>query len=82
MIDCHHLDVWTHIIPGHHGVPASQSGGVQLKDGGDIHAVRNWHQSVHDFLLWRSQTTSQGLIIRIKLEQKNKQWEENNTTLF
>lgn len=47
-----------YFIPGHHGVPASQSGRVQLKDGGDVHAIRNRDQSVHDFLLWSSQTTS------------------------
>ena len=47
-----------YVIPGHHGVPASQSGGVQLKDGGDVHAIRNRHQSVHDLFLWSSQTTS------------------------
>lgn len=47
-----------YIIPGHHRVPASQSGRVKLKDGGDVHAIGNWHQSVHDLLLWSSQTTS------------------------
>lgn len=44
--------------PGHHGVPASQSGRVQLKDGGNIHTIRNRHQSVHDFLLWTPQATT------------------------
>lgn len=47
-----------HIIPGHHGVPASQSGRVQLKYGRDVHAIWNRRQSVHDLLLWSSQTTS------------------------
>lgn len=56
------LHIWSvgilHIIPGHHGVPASQSGRVQLKNGGDVHAIRNRHKSVHDLLLWSSQTTT------------------------
>lgn len=65
--------VFTFIIPGHHGVTTSQRGRIQLKDGGDIHAIRNWHQSVHDFLLGSSQTTPQRFIICIQLQQENMQ---------
>lgn len=61
-----------YIIPWHHGVPASQSGGVQLEDGGDVHAVGNRHQSVHDLLLWSSQTASQSFVICIQLERENR----------
>lgn len=56
-----------HIIPGHHGVPTSQSGGVKLKYGGDVHAIRNRYQCVHDLLLWGTEATSQSFIICIQL---------------
>ena len=58
MFVCIRMVVLTYIIPGHHGVPPSKRGRIQFKDGGDIHAVGNRHQRVHDLLLWSSQTTS------------------------
>lgn len=56
-----------HIIPGHHGVPTSQSGGVKLKYGGDVHAIRNRYQCVHDLLLRSTEATPQSFIICIQL---------------
>lgn len=57
-VRCVWIVVRLHVIPGHHGVASSQSGRVQLKYGGDVHAIRNRHQRVHDLLRWSPQTTS------------------------
>lgn len=59
-----------HVIPGHHGIASSQSGGVQLKDGGDIHPIGDRDQRVHDFLLWSPETASKSLVICIQLKEK------------
>lgn len=56
-------------VPGHHGVPSSQGGGIQLKNGGDFHTVRNRHKRVHDFLLWCSQAATQRFIVGVQLKQ-------------
>lgn len=56
-------------IPGHHGVSTSQSGGVELKYGGDVHAVRDRYQRVHDLLLGGTETTSQGFVICVQLQK-------------
>lgn len=66
------MHVWRGVIfvcvPGHQGVPPSQGGWVQLKDRGDVHAIRDRHQLVHDPLLRGSQTRSQGFMVRVQLQ--------------
>lgn len=67
------LHVWIvgilHIIPGHHRVSTPQSGGVKLKYGGDVHAIRNRYQCIHDLLLWSTEATPQSFIICIQLNE-------------
>lgn len=58
-----------HFIPGHHGVSTSQSGGVKLKYGGDVHAIRNRYQCVHDLLLGSTETTYQSFVVCIQLQK-------------
>lgn len=45
-------------VPGYQGVPSSKSGRVQLKDGGDVIAVGDRNEGVHDLLVGRAQTSS------------------------
>ena len=56
------------LTPGHHGVPSPQGGGVQLEDGGDLHAIGDGHQRVHHLPLGRPETGTQGLVIRVQLD--------------
>lgn len=63
-----------HYVPGHHGVPSSQGGGIQLKNGGDFHPIRNRHKRVHDFLLWCSQAATQRFIVSVQLKQGDMRW--------
>lgn len=45
-------------LPGYQGVPSSKGGRVQLKDGGDVIAIGDRNEGVHDLLVGRAQTSS------------------------
>lgn len=80
---CFRNDLWfsnicryvcAHYVPGHHWVPPSQGGGIQLKNGGDLHPVRNRHQRIHDLLLRCSQAATQRFIVSVQLKPGDVQW--------
>ncbi len=57
-------------VPGDEGVSSSEGGGIQLKYRGDVKAIRDRHEVVHDLLVGRSQTCSQSFMLRVQLEER------------
>lgn len=51
-------DVMVRFLPGYQRVPSSESGRVQLKDGGDVVAVGDRNEGVRDLLVGCAQTSS------------------------
>lgn len=69
------MHVWRGVIfvcvPGHQGVPPSQSGRVQLKNGGDVIAFRDRHQGIHDLLLGVPEAGAEVDLLRVQLETQH-----------
>lgn len=60
-------------LPWDKAITSTESGGVQLKNGGDVIALRHRDQGVHHLFLGISQPASRGILIRIHLRRKSHQ---------
>lgn len=58
-------------VPGDEGVSSSEGGGIQLKYGGDVIAIRDGHEGVQDLLVGCSQSCSQSFMLRVQLEKRD-----------
>lgn len=70
--EIHHLTNAMVLLPGHQGVPPSQRGRVELKNGRDVIPIRNRHEGVHDFVLDVPQPGSEGFLLQIHLKSKTR----------
>lgn len=61
------------ILPWNKAITSTESGGVQLKNGGDVIAFRHRDQGVHHLVLGISQPASRGVLIRVHLRRKSHQ---------
>lgn len=66
--EIHHLTNVMVLLPGHQGVPPSQRGRVELKNGRDVIPIRNRHEGVHDFVLDVPEPGSEGFLLQIQLK--------------
>lgn len=57
-------------VPGDEGVSSSEGGGIQLKYRGDVKAIRDGHEGIHDILVRHSQTCLQSFMLRVQLEER------------
>lgn len=58
-------------IPWDEAVTSTESGGVQLKNGGNVIAFGHGHQGVHHLFLGISQPASRGVLVRVHLRRKS-----------
>lgn len=60
-------------LPWDKAITSTESSGVQLKNGGDVIALRHRDQGVHHLFLGISQPASRGVLIRVHLRRKSHQ---------